>query len=53
LVSKNSRYLRVQSYGNTLAIAVAKPFAEELGIEKQSTVKTWVENGTFHARKAE
>jgi hypothetical protein len=52
LINRN-RYMRVQSYGDSLTIAIAKPFAEELGIGKQSTVKTWVEDGIFHARKAE
>jgi hypothetical protein len=48
-----SRYMRVQSYGQTLSINVAKEFAEELQLQKQATVRTWTENGTFCARKAE
>lgn len=47
------KYMRVQSYNDTLAIGVAKSFAEELQLEKQSTVRTWVEDSTIHARKAE
>lgn len=49
----NSKYRSVQSYGDVLAITISKPFAEELQIEKGSTVRTWTENGMFCARKAE
>ena len=51
LVSR-SKYVRVQNYGDSLAIAVAKPFSQELQIEKGSTVRTWVQNGIFHAERA-
>jgi hypothetical protein len=50
LVSK-SRYMRVQSYGQTLSINIAKEFATELQLQKGSTVRAWTDNGDFHAEK--
>ena len=47
-----SKYRSVQSYGDVLAITVAKTFAEELQITKGTNVRTYTENGRFIAEKA-
>ena len=44
--------MRVQSYGDSLGIAIAKPFSEQLGIKKHDTVRVILDGDVLLVRKA-